>query len=371
MRKILFALVAILAFSCSGGKNSGGFLIKGTISGLKSKSVLLQKYDYSSNQYSTVDSAAVDTTTGKFELKGKVEYPEMLSLILYPGRGRGVSLFVENSKISITGSMDSINKLVIVGSKSNDEFKAFVDQKNALNMKRRALFERYNMAQKAGDKAEMEKINAEYDSLDVTDMNNSKNFVKNNPKSFVAPLVLWMDLSYNLDAKELESYVNGFDTSILKSNLVPLIKSRIDVLKKVEIGQPAPDFTMNDAEGKPVTLSSLYGKYLLIDFWASWCNPCRQENPNVVATYKEYHPKGFNIIGVSFDRDKESWLKAIKDDKLNWTQVSDLQFWNNAAGKLYGIQSIPSNVLLDPKGVIIAKNLRGEDLKNKLKELLK
>ena len=147
------------------------------------------------------------------------------------------------------------------------------------------------------------------------------------------------------------------------------LQNRVSILKSVEVGQVAPDFTMNDSTGKPVMLSSLKGKVLLVDFWASWCMPCREENPNLVALYGKYHPKGFDIFGVSFDSKRDRWLKAIADDSLTWTHVSDLSGWDNAAGKLYGIRSIPSNVLLDTTGVIIAKNLRGDDLKVKLEEL--
>ncbi|MFA6951313.1 MAG: TlpA disulfide reductase family protein, partial [Lentimicrobiaceae bacterium] len=148
------------------------------------------------------------------------------------------------------------------------------------------------------------------------------------------------------------------------------LEERIVVLERVEPGKVAPDFTMNDPEGNPVTLSQLRGKVVLIDFWASWCGPCRKENPNVVAAYKKYHEKGFDIIGVSLDRDITSWKKAIADDNLTWTHVSDLQYWNSAVGKQYGIMSIPSNLLLDKNGVIIGKNLTGEDLTKKLEEVV-
>jgi peroxiredoxin len=145
----------------------------------------------------------------------------------------------------------------------------------------------------------------------------------------------------------------------------------IESAKVTAIGAIAPDFTLPDANGTPVTLSSYKGKYVLIDFWASWCGPCRQENPNVVKAYNKYKTKKFTIIGVSLDKPgaKDAWMSAIKNDGLTWTQVSDLQFWDNKAAKLYGITSIPQNFLLDPTGKIIAKNLRGGDLEAKLAEI--
>jgi peroxiredoxin len=132
----------------------------------------------------------------------------------------------------------------------------------------------------------------------------------------------------------------------------------------------APDFTMNDTTGNPVSLSSFRGKYVLVDFWASWCGPCRAENPNVVKAYNEYKGKNFTILGVSLDKTKDAWEKAIKDDHLAWNQVSDLQYWDNAAAKLYGVQAIPANFLIGPDGKIVAKNLRGDALENELSKIL-
>jgi peroxiredoxin len=147
--------------------------------------------------------------------------------------------------------------------------------------------------------------------------------------------------------------------------------TRVIAMKAVSVGKKAPDFTLNDVNGNPVSLYSKIGsKLLLIDFWAAWCGPCRQENPNVVKVYNQYHKKGFDIFGVSLDEKKEDWVKAIADDKLTWTHVSDLQYWSNAAAKLYAVNAIPANFLLDENGTIIARNLRGQDLSDKVNEIL-
>jgi peroxiredoxin len=190
-----------------------------------------------------------------------------------------------------------------------------------------------------------------------------------NPASWVSPYVAFRN-SWNYELPELRNAVNNFDTLLNHSVYTGYLKDYIKTLERSEVGMLYVSFMMQDSTGQYLPVADLVGKStLLLDFWASWCAPCRAENPNLVAMYGKYHEKGFDILGVSLDSNRDRWLTAIKDDNLTWHQVSDLQGWDNKAAKLYGIKSIPANVLIDTNGYIIAKNLRGEDLQKKLEEL--
>jgi len=202
-----------------------------------------------------------------------------------------------------------------------------------------------------------------------------RSFISKHPNSYISLLVL-NDLTNPNSGIEVSSLTNLYKSlseSLKKTELGQTLGNRILTTSRTAIGTVAPDFTQNDPDGKPVKLSDFRGKYVLIDFWASWCGPCRKENPNVVRAYAQFKDKNFEILGVSLDNPnaKNAWLNAIEKDNLTWKQVSDLQGWGNQAARLYGVEGIPQNFLIDPKGVIIAKNLRGEELIKTLSRILK
>jgi peroxiredoxin len=312
-----------------------------------------------------LDTAVVEN--GRFNFKGSIEHPD----IYYIGidEGRFVSFFNEPSDIKIKFHIDSITSPEITGSTADNEFRNYLKSIEKHKSAQIGIYTRYNEAARNNDTAQIKIIEAEMNELDAQHKANILGFVKDNPSSFVSPYIA-MRHSYELDLDELRQLNTSLDSKVKESPFAKMLADRILVLENVEVGKQAPDFTMKDTQGNTVTLSDLRGKVLLVDFWASWCGPCRKENPNIVSAYKRFNDKGFDILGVSLDRDKDSWLAAIKDDNLTWTHVSDLQYWNNAASKLYGVMSIPSNVLLDANGVIIARNLTGEDLIKKLEEVL-
>jgi peroxiredoxin len=319
---------------------------------------------------SQVNMNAAIVKDGKFLMEGKaIEYPEMVFLTT-PGKRERSSFFLENSEITITGHLDSLSKATIAGSKTQDEFKKYLTAIDAFRGNFESTIKDMTAARQSKDSVQIAKLQKDIDGIMSKVKAIQKDFIKNNPQSYATPVIL-QGLVNTMSSNEIESILNAMDPGVARTSVALQIKERVMALKAVDIGQKAPDFTLNDANGIPVSLSSKIGsKLLLIDFWAAWCGPCRMENPNLVEVYNRYNPKGFEVFGVSLDRKKEDWEKAIVADKLSWIQVSDLLYWNSAAAKLYAVQSIPANFLLDQNGIIIAKNLRGEELKNKVKELL-
>jgi peroxiredoxin len=324
--------------------------------------------DWDNGKWIAIDSA--ELKNGKAEIKGYVESPTMY--YFFYNNLRLSPVFVEPGEFTIKTDKNNLREVTVEGSVSQKEYEYFINEVNtAIDQQIQQLGSAYAVAQRNGDKKTMDSLTEVYNGLERSRKEKMIDFAKGTPKSVVPAFIVYQ-FSYQFELPELQEVAGTFDSSIYNNKYVKNIKEKVATLEKVQIGQPFIDFTQNDTAGKPVSLSSVVkdNKYVLVDFWAAWCKPCRAENPNVVKAYQKYHDKGFTVFGVSFDKDKKAWLKAIHDDGLTWTQVSDLQYWNNAAGKLYGIQSIPQNILIGPDGKIIARNIRGQELQDKLQELM-
>jgi peroxiredoxin len=363
IKRVLFlGLICISIISCA---KPDKFVINGVIKGKESGNIQLMKF--AEGRWMAEDSTTI--AAGKFLLKGKADMPELRIIAMGP-REVVAQFFAENGNITVQAYSDSLDKTVVKGSKSNEDFKEYQQELMMLSKEAQGMQQRYMAAQSAGDQDGMKKAQIDYEAMTQNLAVYAKNFIREHRKSTVSPLIAMMQFGQTIKASEIDTLIKFLDPSIQTSIYVEELKKMADKMRTTDVGSIAPDFTLPTPDGGTFTLSSTRGKYVMIDFWAAWCQPCRRENPNVVALYGKYKDKGFDVIGVSLDREKEAWVKAIADDQLVWHQVSELKFWSSEIAQKYGVTSIPSTFLLDKNGQIIAKNLRGEDLARKLEELM-
>ena len=329
MKKIsLLVPLAILALAACTTQDGSHLRLQGTVVGQTEGMVYLQKFD--NKLFTLVDSAAV--VDGQFSFSSAVELPELYGLSLSLEERSPYLVFLDEGEISVSlDPSDWYRHTQVTGSAPQDLFNAYHQLGEDL-------------------------------AID--------SFIREHPTSIVSAYALYRDFSYRLSPDELEADIALIDPSLHETSYVKILRQIIATVRQTSPGAQAPDFTVPDADGNPVSLYSLLGNsYLLIDFWASWCGPCRRENPNVVRAYQAFHDKGFDILGVSLDQKKDNWLQAIEADGLTWHHVSELTYWNSSAANLYGVRAIPSNILLDKDGIIVARNLTGEALQEKLAEL--
>ncbi len=386
MKKILFLLAAlspVMAFA----QATETAVINGKLGNIGAPAKIYLSYQLGAN--SVIDSA--DIVNGAFSFKETILNPVNATLVVdYKGLGiekftqqysdgralsksaDNLSFFIDKGTLTIT-SKDSVKNAQLTGSQLNLDNIKLQEQLKSINRKGEALMAEYKAASVEQQKspAFQAGMQSKYKALQTLQSFTLKSFITDNPNSYLSLLALSSVGGPSPDPGEIEPLFNSLSQNVRDTEAGKVLKKQLDALRVTSVGSVAPDFIQNDVNGAPVKLSSFRGKYVLLDFWASWCGPCRQENPNVVRNYNKYKAKNFTVLGVSLDKadSKSAWLTAIKTDGLDWTQVSDLKYWNNEAAALYSVTSIPQNYLIGPDGKIIAKNLRGEDLDAKLQEL--
>lgn len=371
LKKFLFVALALIINSCE--KQNEGFVINGEIdsfySGRKIKLVRMN-----SSGTKTIDSAII--TNGKAILKGFVDSPD-LHYVFVDNYIGSLPLIIENETMAINFDKDTLAHSVVTGSKENDIFKIFQDYAKPLRDQNMKLQKQFREAQAAKDMKTMQQIRKQYDSLVKLNNDFSIKTIKEYEDAATSAIILEDFLKAKfITVAEANTIYNAFTNYVKETRSGKEIKRIIDATLQTEVGSKAPNFTGISPEGESIALNEIMGKVTIVDFWAAWCGPCRKENPNVVKVYNAYHDKGLEIIGISLDGNnrqnnpKEAWVKAIEKDSLTWYHVSSLKYFNDPIAKLYNINSIPATFILDDKGVIIAKNLRGSALEQKISELL-
>jgi peroxiredoxin len=372
MKKLaLFLALITMTIACNKA-GSNEYIITGAIKDIPDGKMVYLESEDENGQWKAMDTTTIEK--GIFTFKGSASEPMMYLIQVETVNGK-IPFILENGDIDVNIDKDSLMNSKITGTYNNDEFMKIREEQKAFEKKVKK-FEMDNSplmqkAQEQGDTTTINRLRKEWEGFSEELYKRNEKYVANNPKSFLSALILQdMFRTPEMKVEDGEKYYNKFDESIKNTKTGKKIKELLDMLKKTAIGGTAPSFSAPSPEGKQISLEESMGKVTIIDFWASWCKPCRAENPNVVALYNEFHSKGLNIIGVSLDKDAAAWKEAIAADKLTWTQVSNLDPNTDPIVKDYNITSIPATFIIDQNGKIIAKDLRGDELRAKIASLL-
>lgn len=364
MKKFAYLLATgALIAACSGN----GYTVTGSIEGAQDgETVYLNCIE--NRKYVATDSATIQN--GVFTFEGT--QPQTVSrTITYQSaemvRPIALDIFLENGDIKVKVSGDNVS---VTGTENNNLMQAYRDASDEVSNKMRALMDELS-DEALSEEAKAEKI-AQLNALDEQSTEIILNSVKQNGTNPVG-IELFKEAHYYMGYDELGEYIDQLPEAVKSDESVARILSNYERKQATAPGMKFTDLVMNDPEGNEVKLSDYVGKgkLILIDFWASWCGPCRAFNPDLVKIYKKYHKKGFEILGVSNDRDYDAWVKGIKDDKLTWPQVSDLKFWDNEVGRMYYVRYIPQNIFVDQNGIIVGRQIDKPEVANFIDEFLK
>jgi peroxiredoxin len=362
MKKYIIFLSIIISSAQAQKPQAAGFRVEGHIKGVAEKSTVTL---IDANKPGDTLARAI-VKNGIFILTGHVIEPNLLQLN-FSGAKKKTTLFIGNETVTINGDVENLSAIQVKGSPSELDF---LDFEQNFNPDFARLNQLSQMANAPDAASKRDSIGEAYQMVAMTIQGKVDSFIRRNKSSYVSPFLLVVVNQLSDDVFLLERRYQTLSPDVQQSMYGKYLSDQINSGKVGAVGSEAMDFTQADTSGKPIRLSSFKGKYVLVDFWASWCKPCRMENPNVLAAYERFKAKNFTVLGVSLDRSRDAWIKAIQDDGLAWTQVSDLKFWNNAVAQQYHIQQIPINLLIDPNGKIVGKNLRGADLDSRLCALL-
>ncbi|HMK19905.1 MAG TPA: TlpA disulfide reductase family protein [Chitinophagaceae bacterium] len=384
MRKIVLPVLVISLLASCKEKESKTFTVSGVLHNAPSKVVYIEESDITTGKKTLKDSSAI-TADGKFSISLDAPKDAVYNLLLQNDVSQFVTLINDASKINVdvdfANRTDFYNVTGSKASKSIQEYLAKISgmQKDRFNI----YFQIDSVKRNNGDSALTQNLNKQEKQISKDEKTFTQQTVQQATNSSLALFIL---STYQGMARDQNFRVNGFtDTEVvgLLTDVLNKFPERTDIAgirnsvestipKTLWVGKTAPEISLPDTEGRTVKLSSFRGKYVLVDFWASWCGPCRRENPNVVQAFNQFKNKNFTILGVSLDRpgQKEAWTQAIKEDNLTWTHISDLKYWQSEVVPLYQLSGIPFNVLVDPDGKVVAENLRGNALEQKLQEFL-
>ncbi|WP_034257925.1 TlpA disulfide reductase family protein [Altibacter lentus] len=368
MRRLTTILVTLVLISCASDSNT--FYLEGTAEGF-ADGTKIYVYEVDHNQPKVIDTLTVEN--GSFSASYPKSEAITVNYLRVDNTNASIVYFPENEDMNATIYKDSINSSYISGGKQNEAYRSFAQQIRSFNKRKQSSMERFKQARNEQDNVAIATIQQENAALVTEEGEYKKQFARENSNSlFAVMLISEMLTRKEISAAEASEFIDNLAPKIAALPVTSDLKAVIANAKKADIGSKAPEFSAPTPSGETLSLNEALGKYTIIDFWASWCKPCRMENPNVVNVYNKYHDKGLNIISVSLDKDsqKDRWIQAIKDDNMDWYHVSNLMFWNDPIARTYNVRSIPATFLLDENGVIIDKNLRGPALEAKIASLL-